>query len=281
MSHEVRDIHPAHGGSFEIEVRRLSAPSVHPPLVLVPGVGGPRGTFHHQVRAFAENRDVIATNLNASQAPASEPVDSAAHDVLAVLDALGLERVDLLGSSFGSCAVARLAVLAPRRVRRMVWVAPPVLHHGPWRRAFGPGWLIGGALMKYAPPGYREEVIRVLATRRVYSPEPDLSEAELNLLAGRVSDTQLAPFFRRLSGLRDWDWRRLPAPAAHPALVIQGAKEHALTPLDVRRAWERLTGRPVVVTAGTHMPYLSFPEEFNHAVQAFLDEPEGASPPPL
>jgi len=114
--------------------------------------------------------------------------------------------------------------------------------------------------------------VRVLATRRVYSPEPDLTEEELNLLASRVSDTQLAPFFRRLSGLRDWDWRRMPVPAARPALVIQGEKEHAVTPADVRRAWVALSGRPIVVTAGTHMPYLSYPEPFNEAVRAWLDE---------
>jgi pimeloyl-ACP methyl ester carboxylesterase len=274
MSVEVRNIEPAHGGSFEIEVRRPERPSPHLPLVLVPGVGGPRGTFHHQVTAFAQDREVVATNLNAAQAPATEPVDSAAHDVLAVLDVLGLGRVDILGSSFGSCAIARLAELAPQRIHRQVWVAPPVVHHAPWRAAFGPGWLVGGALMKYTPPSYRGEMVRVLAQRRVYSPEPDLTEEELHLLASRVSDTQLAPFFRRLSGLRDWDWRRMPTPAARPALVIQGEKEHAVTPLDVRRAWERLTGRPIVVIEGTHMPYLSYPEQFNKAVRDFLDEPE-------
>ena len=272
MSVEVRRIEPAHGGSFEIELRRTAGRSPHLPLVLVPGVGGPRGTFHHQMTAFAEDRDVVGTNLNAAQAPAAEPIDSAAHDVLAVLDALGLERVDILGSSFGSCAIARLAELAPQRIRRQVWAAPPVVHHAPWRAAFGPGWLVGGALMKYTPPNYRAEIVRVLATRRVYSPEPDLTEEELNLLASRVSDTQLAPFFRRLSGLRDWDWRRMPVPAARPAVVIQGEKEHAVTPADVRRAWVALTGRPIVVTPGTHMPYLSYPEPFNEAVRAFLDE---------
>ena len=277
MIEETRRITPRHGGSVEMEVRLARAPSGLPPLVLVPGVGGPRETFYHQVEAFSADRDVVATSLNATQAEGLEPIDSAARDVLAVLDTLGLERVDMLGASFGACATARLAELLPARIRRQVWVAPPVVHHGPWRKAFGPGWLIGGAMMKYSPPRYRGEVVRLLATHRAYSPEPDLSELELNLLAGRVTDTELAPFFRRVSGLRDWDWRRLDAPSPRPALVIQGARENAVTPLDVRRAWEQLSGRPVALTGGTHMPYLSFPADFNRLVHEWLAEPDDAA----
>jgi pimeloyl-ACP methyl ester carboxylesterase len=276
MSEEIRQITPRHGGTVEVAIRRAHAPSALPPLVLVPGVGGPRETFYHQVEAFSADRDVLATSLNAAQAEGVEPIDSAARDVLAVLDALGLERVDVLGASFGSCATARLAELAPARVRRQVWVAPPVIHHAAWRAAFGPGWLVGGAMMKFSPERYRGEVVRMIAARRAYSPEPDLSELELNLLAGRTTDTELAPFFRRVSGLRDWDWRRLAAPSPRPALVVQGAREHAVTPLDVRRAWVSLSGRPIALTGGTHMPYLSFPQDFNVIVGSWLAEPDEA-----
>ncbi len=264
------------GGTFEVEVTRARNPAGRPPLVLVPGIGGPRGTFHHQVRAFAEHCDVVATNLNPAQAPAVEPIDSAARDLTAVLDALSIERADLLGASFGSCVVASTTSRAPGRVRRQVWVAPPVVHHGPWRAAFGPGWLFGGALMKFAPEASRGNVARMLAARRIYSVEPDLSQEELMLLAGRVSDTDLGPFFRRLAGLRDWDWRRLPEPSPRPALIVQGERERAVTPRDVTRAWERLSGRPVAVVPGTHMPYLSFPQAFNDAVDDFLRTPEVA-----
>jgi pimeloyl-ACP methyl ester carboxylesterase len=274
MSEEIVEIRPRHGGRVEVAIRRSRASSGEPgrvPLVLVPGVGGPRETFYHQVEAFSAARDVIGTTLNASQAQGLEPIDSAARDVLAVLDALGLEQVDILGHSFGSCATARLTELAPDRVRRQIWVAPPVVHHAPWRASFGPGWLVGGAMMKFSPERYRADVVRMIAERRAYSPEPDLSAAELALLAGRVTDTELAPFFRRVSGLRDWDWRRLHSPSPRPALVVQGEREHAVTPLDVRRAWVALSGRPIALTGGTHMPYLSFPQEFNRVVAEWLE----------
>jgi pimeloyl-ACP methyl ester carboxylesterase len=188
------------------------------------------------------------------------------------MDALEVERADVLGSSFGSTAVARLGQLAPGRVARMIWVAPPVVRHAPWRRIFGPGWLIGGALLRYSPERYHAPVARFVFDRQIYSPEPELSVHELELLAKRVSDTQMGPFFSRILDLKDWDWDKLAGEVRHPVLVMQGRREHAVTPPAIVAAWEKAGGRAVTVTPGHHMPYLSFPVEFNLALRAFLDE---------
>jgi pimeloyl-ACP methyl ester carboxylesterase len=262
-------VSPPHGGSFPVTDLGPDAPSGARPLVLVPGVGGPRDTYHHQIAEFRKDRRVVATNLNAVRARGQGAIESAARDVLAALDALGIEQADVLGSSFGTTAVTTLAALAPGRVARMVWVAPPVVRHGPWRRIFGPGWLVGGAMLRYAPPRYHAPVARFLHERRLYSPEPDLGPHELELLAQRVSDTQLVPFFNRVFELRDWDWTGIDV--AHPVLVMQGGREHAVTPPEVLDAWQRAAGREVVVTPGHHMPYLSFPAEFNAALRTWLD----------
>ena len=258
---------PPHGGSFP--VTDVGPRDRGRPLVLVPGVGGPRDMYHHQVAEFSRDRRVVATNLNGTIARGRTTIDSAARDVLAAMDALGIEQADVLGCSFGTTAVARLAQIAPERVARMVWVAPAVVRHGPWRRMFGPGWLFGGAMMKYAPPRYHADVARFIHARGMYGPEPELTPHELELMAKRVSDVQIAPFFLRIMDLRGWDWAGLEV--THPLLVMQGKREHALTPPGVIGAWERLSGRPVVVTPGHHMPYLSFPSEFNAALRGFLD----------
>jgi pimeloyl-ACP methyl ester carboxylesterase len=288
MTEEIRTIKPGHGGAVEVAIRRSRAAATNPrgtetaesgrlPIVLVPGVGGPRETFYHQVEAFSSDRDVVATSLNPALAPGVEPIDSGARDVLAVLDSLNLAVVDLIGHSYGACVTARFTELYPQRVRRQIWIAPPVVHHAPWRKAFGPGWLFGGAIMKFSPPRYRGEVVRRIAASRTYSTEPDLTEQELAVLANRVSDTDFSPFFLRFSGLRDWDWRRLPMPAPRPTLVIQGEKEHRRTPRDVRRSLVLLSGGPIALTRGTHMPYLSYPDEFNAVVRDWLDAADDTS----
>jgi len=262
-------VRPPHGGSFPVTDQQPESAGLHRPLVFVPGVGGPRDMYHHQISEFGRDRRVVATNLNATIARGASPSESAARDVLAAMDALGIEQADVLGASFGTTAVTRLAALAPGRVARMVWVAPPVVRHGPWRRMFGPGWLVGGAMMKYAPPDYHGQVARFIHERGMYGPEPELGAHELELMAKRVSDVQVLPFVSRVLDLRDWDWRTLAI--AHPVLVMQGGREHAVTPPDVIAAWQRLSGRDVVITPGHHMPYLSYPGEFNAALRAYLD----------
>ncbi|MGH7726181.1 MAG: alpha/beta fold hydrolase [Candidatus Eiseniibacteriota bacterium] len=265
-----RVVRPSHGGAFEVDYLRAAQPSGNLPLVLVPGAGGPAGTFHHQSRAFAEDRDVLATNLNPAKASKIGSVESGVLDVLHVLDEFGVERCDIIGASFGSCVTSRLTAEHPDRVRSQILVAPPVVRYGPWLGSFGPGWLYGGALMKFAPERYRGQVARHLARGRIYAPEPDLDEQEFRLLAARVSDTALSPFFHRLTGLLRWDWGVLEAPAARPTLVIQGRVEHASTPPDVLETLARLSGRPIAIMGGRHMPYLHFPEEFNGIARGFL-----------
>jgi pimeloyl-ACP methyl ester carboxylesterase len=265
-----RSLRPPHGGEYDIEVRPAETPSGAPPVVFVPGVGGPRGTFHHQIAAFARDRDVVAMNLNPEVARGMDAIDSATHDVLHTLDALGLGRVDLIGASYGACIVARFGWRFPERVRRMVWIVPPVVRSRKWRGAFGPGWLFGGAALKYSPVRHRRLVAQRVAGLRIYDPEPDLGADELERIAARASDTNIRPFFRRFFALRAWDWAALPAPHPVPAIVIQGRVEHEASPLEAIRAWERLTGRPISVLPGRHMPYLSYPQHFNPIVLDFL-----------
>ena len=190
-----------------------------PPLVLVPGIGGPRGTFHYQVAAFRGERRVVALELNPARGRGMGAVASAALDVRAALDALAIERADVLGASFGTTVVTRFALDHPERVRRIAWVAPPVVRHGPWRATFGPGWLLGGALLAYSPVRWHPAIARFLARHRMYSPEPELTPHELELMAERVTDTQFAPFFDRLFELAGWDWAA-PGPAASAELDV-------------------------------------------------------------
>ena len=52
------------------------------------------------------------------------PVSCAA-DVLAVLDGLGLDRVAIVGHSFGACIALATAATAPHRIAQLILVDPP------------------------------------------------------------------------------------------------------------------------------------------------------------
>ncbi len=270
---------PPHGGAFPISDSGEPAGASRTPLVMVPGIGGPRGMFYHQVDAFRAERRVVTLNLSPVRGAGRTSIESSAHDLAAVLDDLGIATADLLGASFGTTIVTRFTLDRPERVRRLVWVAPPVVRHAPWRRTFGAGWLVGGALLAYSPARYHRHVAHFLARQRLYSPEPELHPDELELMARRVTDTQVMAFFERLVALGRWDWSALPAPFPRPLLIVQGKGEERLTPPDVRAAWQRLCGGKVAAVRGHHMPYLSFPDEFNSLLKHFLDAPDEDLPP--
>lgn len=56
--------------------------------------------------------------------PAGIGTFSHAHDVLALVDALGADTVDLVGASFGGRVALQVAALAPARVRSLALLAP-------------------------------------------------------------------------------------------------------------------------------------------------------------
>jgi pimeloyl-ACP methyl ester carboxylesterase len=94
-----------------------------PPLVLIAGLNADR-SFWAMLRpelaacttiAF-DHRDIGASDL------ARAPYDTAAmaRDTLAVMDAAGVARADVLGHSMGGMVAQELALAAPGRVRRLV-----------------------------------------------------------------------------------------------------------------------------------------------------------------
>jgi pimeloyl-ACP methyl ester carboxylesterase len=96
------------------------------PLLLLHGVGGNAEAWGDlQLSALAPGRQLIAWNApgygSSSPFAASHPeVDDYAGAALALIDTLELDRVDVLGHSMGGLIAARLATLAPERVRRLV-----------------------------------------------------------------------------------------------------------------------------------------------------------------
>jgi len=79
---------------------------------------------------LAEHRRVICYDLRGhgrSERPLSGySVSAMAADLLGLLDALGLERVDLVGHSYGALIGLELRLRHPERVRRLVLVEPPL-----------------------------------------------------------------------------------------------------------------------------------------------------------
>ena len=81
------------------------------------------------VDALATGRRVITfDNVGVSATTGETPntIEAMAHDAIAFIEALNLQRVDLLGFSIGSFVAQEIALIRPDLLRRVV-LAPP--HH--------------------------------------------------------------------------------------------------------------------------------------------------------
>lgn len=99
-----------------------------PPLILITGYTATMDSWDPRfVGALAEHyRVVIFDNAGVGRTQAPPPpltIDAMANQTSALIDALGLDRPDVLGWSMGGTVAQALAVLHPAQVRRLVLCA--------------------------------------------------------------------------------------------------------------------------------------------------------------
>jgi 2-succinyl-6-hydroxy-2,4-cyclohexadiene-1-carboxylate synthase len=248
-----------------------------PPLLLLHGFTGNRGTFAHLRARLAPSSDVVVVDLPGhGESPFDEATTfgSTLREILALLDALGLAQVDVAGYSLGARVALGLAVESGARVRRLV------LESG------SPG------LRRRRDRGERRRQDEALAVRIESEGVVAFVEAweALPLFSGLRSlpaDVQAAVRARRLAGdpgglalsLRRLGlgsqpsyWDALPA-LRTPTLLLSGARDEKFTVIAQRMAAEL----PVVwghVFAGVgHAPHLEAPEAWAREVTGFLSAP--------
>ena len=123
---------PGPAGSLHVvDLREESPePSGALPMVFVHGMVGHTGFWNAALAACADRRRAVAVDLRGhgnSSAPANGDysVAGCASDVLAIVDALALGPIVLVGHSYGTLVTIDAAVDRPDLVRRLILVDPP------------------------------------------------------------------------------------------------------------------------------------------------------------
>jgi pimeloyl-ACP methyl ester carboxylesterase len=106
-----------------------------PPVLAVHGLGATKGSFVPTVAALSDRFRMIALDLPGfgdSDKPIGAPYDPQffASACVELLDALELDRVELVGNSLGGRVALELALQEPDRVGRLALLAPSLA----WRR---------------------------------------------------------------------------------------------------------------------------------------------------
>ncbi|RDU95812.1 3-oxoadipate enol-lactonase [Trinickia dinghuensis] len=255
----------AHGIAYTV-----SGPDDAPVIVLSNSLGTTIEMWSPQVDALAHHYRVVRYDTRghgASIAPAGEySLDTLGRDVLAVLDALNVERAHFCGISMGGLTGQWLGVHAPERIDKLI-VANTAARIGSLQ-----GWLDRSALVRSR--GMAE--VADGAARRWFTADfiarrPEVVE---RMTAG-LRATSAHGYAGCCDALSAADLREEIATIASPMLVIAGRYDPVTTVDDARFIAERVQGARVETLDASHLSNIEAAEGFTAAVLAFLAEAGG------
>lgn len=118
-------------GSIEVLVADAATETSALPAVFIHGMACAADLWQAQLEQTAQQRKAIAISLpghGASTPPADDNYSPAActKALFAVLDALQLESILLVGHSYGSCVALAAAAAQPGRIAKLILVDPPI-----------------------------------------------------------------------------------------------------------------------------------------------------------
>lgn len=223
------------------------------PVLLVHGLSGSMRWWGSTLPALAVLHRVYGIDLPGFGTLARSHqfvLEEAASWLVAWLDAVGLQAVDLVGHSMGGHICLRVAVDYPNAVRHLVLAAPSGI---PDQRSIPVQLLDSLEGLRHVPASF----LSVIAADAVRAGPARLWQAFLDIV-----DDNILPHLERLTV---------------PTLLIWGSQDR-LVPLELgRQLRQHMPGSRLLVLPGVgHLPMVEAPEKFNPAVLRFLSgEPVG------
>lgn len=293
---DLRRIALSTGVSLDVAV---AGDPAHPAMIFLHGFPESHRTWRHQLREFARDHHVVAPDQRGYAAsdkpPAVEDYAPAriAADLIALADALEIDRFTLVGHDWGGAIAWMAALNHPDRIERLVICNAPhplvfqrSLFDDPDQRAASQYMtrfrdtaldqgLVGTALEHFFANGFARFVTRTIAgeDKAAYLDEwshPGAMTAMLNwyraspIIVPAPGETPERPA-----------WLDAPFPqVTQPTLVIWGMQDRALLPVQLPGLAEYVPDLTAAkVKAGHFVPWEA-PEAVNAAIRAWLDGPE-------
>ncbi|MGW3233572.1 alpha/beta fold hydrolase [Kitasatospora sp. NPDC001095] len=254
------DVETAYGS---VHVHRYGA-ATGDPIVLLHGHAGHPSNWYPQIAALGEDHPVYAIDTlddpgrSVQRAVAAGPPENAAW-LGEVLAGLGLQRVHLVGASYGGWLALNQAVHAPERLASVVPLDPGGIEKVPARFYVH---LVAGLLGLLAPRPLRPAVGRLLANPALSAPREMTAPLMLALRSYKPSGRPPVRTFtdEELTSIR------------LPVLVLLGRRSALLRP---RRVVERVTRlipgvRAEILERAGHGLNLEQPETVNERLLGFI-----------
>ena len=252
----------------------------HLPVVFVHGLGGQWQNFIENIPRIAQDRRVLALDLPGFGMSAMPSEDISIQGYGRVVDgfceALGLERIALVGNSMGGFVAAEVTIQNPERVERLALIS-----------AAG----ITSANIREAPTALLGRVVQVVtaftaARHRSMARRPLTRYMALALVArhpsklrpdaaweGLIRGADRPGFRTALSACISYDYREHLGEIGCPTLIVWGEKDSVLSVEDAHE-YERLISdsRKTVMEDTGHVPMFERPRAVNDVLLEFLAE---------
>ena len=242
-----------------------------PPLLLIHGLGYARWGWEPVVDELAEAHEVVLFDnrgIGDSDAPVGPyTARMLAEDAVSVLDAAGLRRAHVLGTSLGGMVALQVALDWPERVDRLVLACTT-----PGGELSAPMPEQTVRLIRESPALPREVAMR-RGVENALAPGADPALIE-RIMEHRLATAQpLAAWLAQAAAGMSFDvWSRVGQIAA-PTLVLTGDLDVVVDPRNSELLAEMIPGARLETFAGTgHLFFWQEPERFVEVVKEFLSE---------
>jgi pimeloyl-ACP methyl ester carboxylesterase len=259
------------------------------PVLLIHGLGATKASFLPTVAALTPGYRTIAVDLPGfgdSDKPLRGAYDAAffARSMVALLDALGVERAHVIGNSMGGRVGIELGLTYPGRLRRLVLLAPSLawLRSRPWAPylRFVPTQL---GLIQPAPRPIVETIVR----RLIPGAEQEWAAAGIDeFLRSYLTPSGRSAFYAAARNIyleephgADGFWTRLPSLSVE-SLFVWGRKDVVVPVAFADHVEKALPGAQHLLLDCGHVPQLERPRQTHAAIGQFLADGRVLDGPP-
>lgn len=268
---DARNAHTDHSHAALPGVRihyQLSGAPAKPLLVLSNSLGADLSMWNEQVLPFSEHFRVVRYDVRGHGQSSSPPgpynIELLSRDLLAVLDALGVESFCFCGLSMGGLVGQWLAIHAAPRVRRLVLcntgakIGGAEIWNARVASALNDGMpsMVPLMLDRWFTPPFRQN-----------HPEVEVRTREM------LEAANPAGYAACCGAIRDADFRCELKLIQVPCLVIAGAHDPATPPADGKFLAANIASAQYVELNASHISNVEASEPFNRTVLEFLLKP--------
>jgi 3-oxoadipate enol-lactonase len=244
----------------------LDGPVGAPALVLSNSLGTNLSLWDPQFPVFAKTFRLLRYDSRGhgqtSATPGEYTVEMLGRDVLQLLEALNLDRVNFCGLSIGGMTGMWLAVNAPQRLIKLVLsnTAPKIGKLDAWNQRIK--LVREGGTKTVAQP-----VVEKWFTPEFHAKHPD----QITKTRHMIETTSTGGYVGSCAAVRDFDFWGQVGIIRAPTMVIAGTHDQSVPPSDAQKLAKQIPGARYLELSAAHISNIEAATRFTDEVSNFLN----------